>query len=31
MGFEPTTPLFEWAKAVHTLYRAATEIGGTDF
>jgi hypothetical protein len=27
LGFEPTNPVFEWAKAVHTLDRAATVIG----
>jgi hypothetical protein len=27
VGFEPTTPVFEWAKIVHTWYRAATVIG----
>jgi hypothetical protein len=27
MGFEPTIPVFERAKTVHTLHRAATVIG----
>jgi hypothetical protein len=27
MGFEPTTPVFERAKTVHGLDRAATVIG----
>jgi hypothetical protein len=27
VGFEPTIPVFEWAKAVHALDRAATVIG----
>jgi hypothetical protein len=27
MGFEFTTPMFEWAKAVKALNRAATAIG----
>jgi hypothetical protein len=27
MGFEPTMPVFEWAKTVHALDRAATVIG----
>jgi hypothetical protein len=26
-GFEPTTPVFEWAKIGHALDRAATMIG----
>jgi hypothetical protein len=26
MGFEPTIPMFEWAKTVHALDRAATVI-----
>jgi hypothetical protein len=28
VGFEPTTPVFERAKTVHALERAATVIGG---
>jgi hypothetical protein len=28
IGFEPTIPVFERAKTVHALDRAATEIGG---
>jgi hypothetical protein len=27
VGFEPTIPVFEWAKTVHALDRAATIIG----
>jgi hypothetical protein len=27
VGFEHTTPVFEWAKTVHALYRVATVIG----
>jgi hypothetical protein len=27
VGFEPTTPVFEWAKTVHALDRAATVVG----
>jgi hypothetical protein len=27
VGFEPTIPVFEWAKTVHVLDRAATVIG----
>jgi hypothetical protein len=27
VGFEPTTPVFERAKTVHSLYSAATVIG----
>jgi hypothetical protein len=27
VGFEPTIPVFEWAKTVHALDRAATVIG----
>jgi hypothetical protein len=27
MGFKPTIPVFEWAKTVHALDRAATVIG----
>jgi hypothetical protein len=27
LAFEPTTPVFEWAKPVHALDRAATVIG----
>jgi hypothetical protein len=27
MEFEPTIPVFEWAKTVHALHRAATVIG----
>jgi hypothetical protein len=26
-GFKPTTPVFGWAKTVHTLDHAATVIG----
>jgi hypothetical protein len=28
MGLEPAIPVFERAKTVHVLYRAATVIGG---
>jgi hypothetical protein len=31
VGFEPTIPVFEWAKTVHALDRAATVIGCTVF
>jgi hypothetical protein len=27
LGFEPTTPVFEWVKKVHALDRAASAIG----
>jgi hypothetical protein len=27
VGFKPTTPVFEWAKTVHALDRAATVFG----
>jgi hypothetical protein len=27
VGFEPTIPVFEWAKTVHALDRAVTVIG----
>jgi hypothetical protein len=27
VGLEPTIPVFEWAKAIHALDRAATVIG----
>jgi hypothetical protein len=27
VGFEPTSPVFEWAKMVHAFDRAATVIG----
>jgi hypothetical protein len=27
VGFEPTTPDFEWAKTIHALHRAATVTG----
>jgi hypothetical protein len=27
VGFEPTIPVFEWAKTVHVLDRAASVIG----
>jgi hypothetical protein len=27
VGFEPTIPVFEWAKTVHALDRATTVIG----
>jgi hypothetical protein len=27
VGFEPVTPVFEWAKTVHSLDRAVTVIG----
>jgi hypothetical protein len=29
VGFEPTIPVFEWAKTVHALDRVATAIGIT--
>jgi hypothetical protein len=29
VGLEPTIPVFEWAKSVHALDRAATVIGET--
>jgi hypothetical protein len=29
--FEPTIPVFEWAKTVHTLDRAATVIGSVSY
>jgi hypothetical protein len=29
VGFEPTTPVFDRAKTVHALGRAAAVIGGT--
>jgi hypothetical protein len=31
VGFEPTTPVFERAKAAHALDRAPTEIGVVDY
>jgi hypothetical protein len=31
VGFEPMIPVFEWAKTVHALDRAATVIGTTSF
>jgi hypothetical protein len=27
VGFEPTTPMFEWAKTIHALDRAITVLG----
>jgi hypothetical protein len=30
VGFEPTTPVFEGAKTIHDLDRAATVIGSVD-
>jgi hypothetical protein len=29
VGFEPTTPVFEWAKTFHALDRAGTVVGST--
>jgi hypothetical protein len=30
VGFEPTNPVLEWAKTVHTLDREAIVIGGCE-
>jgi hypothetical protein len=31
VGFEPMIPVFEWAKTVHGLERAATVVGQKKF
>jgi hypothetical protein len=31
VGFESTTPVFEWAKTIHAVDRAATVIGTETF